>query len=757
MQDLNLTTPIPVTALRRALLTTLPLLMLCSGTVLAQTASTATEATIPDPEEVLVTATRLPRQINEIAGTVTLISAADIEREMANDIGDLTRYQPGISMETASRGGNQGFVIRGIGGNRVLTVLDGVRSADSYNAGPSSYGKDAFELDDVKAVEIIRGPASVLYGADAMGGAVLLRSKDAADYLRDGERHHLALRSAADSVNDLRKLGLTWATRGSTPAGELDTVLQITRRSFSERDIRGNAQLNPQDGETLGALLKTGWTLNPAHRLELTLDRREEEVDSRILNELGASVQESLAFDSSTRQRISLRHEWQTNAMLADSVSTQLDYQQTDGQQVSMQLRTSFAFVNPRNPASFRGTQARRDSDFGFNQDTGQFSVIVAKSLAQGAITHDVVYGLHHELTNTERPRERCDTEISTGEIRCAIPSYPMAAPEVFPNKTFPDTRTQRTGLFVQNEVRLLNQRLSLIPGVRVDRYRMTPEPDALFNGYTSVESLSGFSIGDVRENNVSLNLGAVYQLSEAVTVFAQYAEGFRPANFDEANQAFVNAGHGYVIVPNTALAAETSQGIEAGLRFQNSRYAASVTAYENRYDNFIESRMIGMRDGLSLFQDQNVGKASIHGAEASFDWHASSQLSVHNSLAWSHGEDVISGAALDSVEPLTLVSALRYAPSTRWSLEAVLTAAASHKKVSAPDRVQGDSWQTLDILGQVALAESLRLRVGIFNITDEQYARWSSIRGLAANDSANLGKAQAPGTHARLSLDLRF
>ena len=48
-----------------------------------------------------------------------------------------------------------------------------------HNAAPSSYGKDAFELDDIKAVELIRGPASVLYGADAMGGVLLLRTKDA--------------------------------------------------------------------------------------------------------------------------------------------------------------------------------------------------------------------------------------------------------------------------------------------------------------------------------------------------------------------------------------------------------------------------------------------------------------------------------------------------------------------------------------------------------------------------------------------------
>ena len=737
-------------------------LLLCPVQVLAQPAANASlpdnrADTAPRAQEVIVTATRLPRRSSEIAGTVTVLTDAEIRRQMANDLGDLTRYQPGINMETAARGGNQGFVIRGIGGNRVLTVLDGVRSADIYNAGPSSYGKDAFELDDLKAVEVIRGPASVLYGADAMGGAVLLRSKSAADYLQGTEQHYLSLRSAGDSANDLWKLGLTYATRLDTAAGALDNVLQITRREFAERDVNGDGRLNPQQGESTSALLKTALTLSPSQTLQLTLDHRDEEVDSQLLTDLSASVQQSLAFDSSTRKRISLRHEWQVGHPIADNIQTQVDYQKSDGRQVSYQLRTSFAFVNPRDPASFRGTQAHRNSDFGFNQDTTQFSLTLNKAVQLAGLQHELVYGVHAEQTDTARPRERCDTGVNSGQVSCAIPSYPMAAPEVFPNKTFPDSRTRRTGIFIQDEIRLFENRLSLIPGMRIDRYRMDPQPDAMFTSYQDTDTLNGFAIGPVAENNVAVNLGLVYQLTPALNLFAQYAEGFRPANFDEANQAFVNAGHGYVIVPNTALKAETSQSMELGLRALTNNTALSFVLYDNHYNNFIESRNIGTRDGLSLFQDQNIGKARISGAEASLDWYISPALSLRNSIAWSRGEDKVSGAALDSVDPVTLISALRYVPGNRWSAEAVFSAAASQKRVSAPDRVQGKSWQTLDILGTLTLTPKTQIQLGIFNVTDEQFARWSSIRGLAASDTRSIDNAQASGTHARLSFNLAF
>ena len=727
---------------------------LASGLSIAQPqAESAAQSPSAEPQEIIVTATLLPRLREDIAGTVSVITAADMERQMANDIGDLIRYQPGISMDTAARGGNQGFVIRGIGGNRVLTVIDGVRSADIYAAGPASYGKDAFEMDDLKAVEIIRGPASVLYGADAMGGAVILRTRDASDYLVNGESHYLSVRGGAASADDQLKGGLTYATR----LGDVDTVIQLTHREYGEREVKGPGRLNPQDGTTQSGLIKLGWQPAPAHQLSLAADFRKDDADTRLDNELSASVLESLAFDSSHRQRISLRHDWQMDALLADSITTQVHYQETLGKQRTTQILTSYAFVNPMNPPSFAGTQAFRESDFRFNQDTRSASVWLFKNIAGGNVNQHLVYGATYELTQTERPRHRCDTEISSGAISCAIPSYPMGAPEVFPNKTFPDTRTARSGLFIQNEVSLFDNRLSIIPGLRLDRYRMTPRPDALFFGHADVEELSGHQIASVDETETSFNLGVIYRLTDQWSLGAQYAEGFRPANFDEANQAFINAGHGYAIVPNPELGAETSKGYEASLRFSSDALYMTWAVYLNEYDNFIESRMLGTIDGLSLFQNENIGEARIHGTELSAEWFFAPQWSWHNALAWSRGEDRRSGMPLDSVDPLTAVSSLRFQPLDGLQLRAAVSAARAQNRVSAPDRVTGEAWQTVDLLAHIDLNDQSSLQLGIFNLFDEQYARWSSIQGLAATDTANIANAQAPGIHARAAFRYQF
>ncbi|MCY3565828.1 MAG: TonB-dependent receptor plug domain-containing protein [Gammaproteobacteria bacterium] len=148
-----------------------------AGIALALAAPASAQDTGDRIEELIVNATRLPRTIENIAGTVSLITAEQIEHEMTEDLDDLVRFQPGVSISTASRGGNEGFSIRGIGGNRVLTIVDGIRSNDIFEAGPATYGRDSIDTDNIKTVELIRGPASVLYGADAIGGAVILTSR----------------------------------------------------------------------------------------------------------------------------------------------------------------------------------------------------------------------------------------------------------------------------------------------------------------------------------------------------------------------------------------------------------------------------------------------------------------------------------------------------------------------------------------------------------------------------------------------------
>ena len=82
----------------------------------------------------------------------------------------------------------------------MLKVLDSIRSNDIYHAGSATYGRDNIDTDNIRTVDLIRGPASALYGADAIGGAVILTSREPRDYLEGNGvalnlDQHLALAS----------------------------------------------------------------------------------------------------------------------------------------------------------------------------------------------------------------------------------------------------------------------------------------------------------------------------------------------------------------------------------------------------------------------------------------------------------------------------------------------------------------------------------------------------------------------------------
>ena len=722
--------------------------------VLLSATSFAQEQSSDRVEELTISATRLPRTIENIAGTVSLISAEDIEREVGDDLDDLVRFQPGVSMNTAARGGNQGFTIRGIGGNRVLTVVDGVRGSDIYGAGPSSYGKDSFEIDNLKSVEIIRGPASVLYGADAMGGAVILTSKEARDYIEAGEDSYFSVRSSASDADEQYKLGATAAFQ----SGDIGFIAQFTKRDFDEHEVNGPGKLNPQDGESDGLLLKAFWDIAENQKLIISFESFEEENDIILETDIGRAVTRSVGHDQTKRDRIGVEYLLEQELGLFDELQILLNWQDTDGLQNTFQQRTSYSFLNPRDPRTYGGTAALRDTVFEFNQETTALNLNFRKSISSDSLTHNISYGLNLDETETKRPRDRFDTEVSSANVTRKISAYPFAPPEVFPNKAFPDTTTKRWGIYLQNEIQIADSPLTLIPGIRYDRYEMDASVDSLLDGTGQIAGY-GYAVDDVDDGSVSISIGALYDIDDTYSLFAQYAEGYRPPNFDESNQAFVNLGYQYATVPNPDLDAETSEGLEIGLRADFANAFLSFSVYQNRYDDFISSNYAGNSGNISLYQDQNIQEVEIQGAELSSYFYLNDEWRLRASVAYAHGDDKQKDVPLDTVDPLTFVTGLRYDHANgNWGGELLITAVDTKDRVSSSSVVEADSYAMVDLVGDWELGDAVTFRLGIFNLFDEEYAHWQNVQGLDPVRSAQaIANALQPGTNLRLGFNVEF
>ncbi|HBK14573.1 MAG TPA: TonB-dependent hemoglobin/transferrin/lactoferrin family receptor, partial [Erythrobacter sp.] len=235
----------------------------------------ADEAVTENDEQIVVTATRIPLQIADAPATVTVIDDEQIADELATDIKDLVRYEPGVSVRRAparfgaalgatGRARNEDFIIRGIGGNRVLIQVDGIRSPQGFSFGAQDAGRGGYtDVSLVKSVEILRGPASALYGSDGLAGAISFTTSDPVDLIEPGSRFGGFVRASYSSADE--EFTETAALAGIF--GDVSAMLSYTRRDFQELENRGEigglgssrTLPNPQDGNSNAVLGKLVW------------------------------------------------------------------------------------------------------------------------------------------------------------------------------------------------------------------------------------------------------------------------------------------------------------------------------------------------------------------------------------------------------------------------------------------------------------------------------------------------------------------
>lgn len=708
---------------------------------LAQDAAPRTPVTVLDT--VTSTATRTERTVGSVPGTVTVIESEEIDRRNVNNTRDLIRYEPGVSVSNnPTRSGRGSYVIRGVGENRVLLTIDGVRVPDApANSQPGTFSRDYVDLENLKRVEIVRGPASAIYGSDAIGGVVAYVTKDPADYLRMVNKDwYLSGKAGYDSSDR----SFTETATAAGRSGPVDALFLYTRRDGSETSNNGSISPNPQDYDVNNFLGKLAFQVTDVDRLRLTTEFTERDVQTQIRSELGAVagapgtfVTGSEGDDYTRRRRFTLDHRHDEAISFIDRATWRLSYQEVDRFEHTEQQRLVGA------------SRRLRVTDQSFSQDITSFDFQLETD-ANFGLQHRFTYGFDVDVINTTRPRDRFELNLGTGAINKFI------AGEFFPTKTFPDTQTILGGIYLQDEMAALDNRLSIIPAVRMDYYRMSPTKDDrafLINNPGGTGQVS-----EVTETAVSPKLGAVYKLTDIHSVFAQYAHGFRSPPYDDANIGFTNQVFGYQILPNPNLKPETSDGIEVGFRggFKDGS-SYQIAGFYTLYKDFIEQQSIGTSPaGLLLFQSRNLEEVEIYGAEAKGDWRITDTVSLLGAVAYARGNDKRTGLPVDSVDPVKLVAGVRYEDPKDWGVEFVGTGVGRHDRVSDPTFFKAPSYAVFDLLGHYNLNTGFSLNAGVFNIFDKKYFIAQDTVGVAATNPL-LDLFTQPGTTFAVNAVLRW
>lgn len=514
---------------------------------------------------------------------VTSIDQADLDRDQPKTVNDLFKSVPGVQGTGASaRPLGQAFNIRGIGNteqsgseSRIIVTVDGApKFFEQYRLG-SFFG----DFDLFKRVEVLRGPASsTLYGSGAIGGVVAFTTKDASDFIPEDKTTTLRFKTGLESNGAGKNIGVIFATRkgGAEYLGSLNFGTGNDRKDGSGRVLAGSAF------DSVSGLLKGTFSMGEEQTLTVALSRTDSNLDDTVVAQTGGAAVP--AFGTADLRTIddTISLTWKNPVSTSAFWDTSATLSFTDTS-VSKDNFSLGALCGPGQ------SQVLCDSDFGYKTIT--LKLENTADLSTGAWENYLTFGA--QLSK----QTRSATSISG------------------PLSFHPEGKDQKLGVYVQGEF-VWNDRLTIIPGVRVDFGDLNPSTAAIAAGAAAKTDTA-----------VSPKLAVLYKVNDNWSVFGSIARTQRMPTLDELFSS-ETAGALPARTPSLTLAKESADTIELGFTYQRTglfgaddALQVKATAFHNDLTNLIATspRVAG---GPAVPYFSNISAAEIWGAEieASYD-----------------------------------------------------------------------------------------------------------------------------------------
>lgn len=690
----------------------------------------------PVMKDVVVSASRDEQDADSLPMSIDVIDAKQMEQEQIGDIRELAARLPNVEVPrsparfslasgSTGRDQNSGFNIRGLEGNRVLMLVDGVRLPRSYSFSANAFGRDYLDLGLVQRVEILRGAVPALYGSDGMGGLVNFITVQPDDFLKDGKTLGGRVSASYDGSDNGKRVGATLAGRASPEwswliAAGVGRSNELESMGTNKAAGANRTAPNPEKDKSTSLLGRLVYTPSAVQKHVFTLEGVDKRADYDLLSARSATVTDSKSNTSMKRWRASWQGQWQQlDTALADELKLMASYQSSNSREFVTETRTP--------PLAYR------ERDVTYDEDALQLHAQAGKTLrwgssASGKFTYGVDY-LRGKVVNEQN-------------------GITPPAGESFPLKRFPDTTETSTALFAQAELHYGS--FSLTPGVRAEHYSIKPKQTGF--GGTAVSN---------SDSAISPKLGAMFQMTDAWSVYGNYAAGFRAPNAGQINAFFENPLAFYKSIPNPNLKPEKSNTFELGLRGRMNALRLDAAVFSGRYKDFIQDQVqvagqYGDRNNPATFQSVNLGRVNIHGFElkADYDWgqFAGGNWRTNAAYGYTKGTDKSTNKPVDTISPQQMVLGVRY---ERSNVGVQLNASHwSGKKASDASTAAwlSPSATVLDLSAQWRIRPGTRLNVGVYNLTDKKYWRWSDVRGLAGTTQIADAYSQ-PGRNVRVSL----
>ena len=554
--------------------------------------------------EITVTGVTGDTKLKHATAPVSIVTPQILKATAATNIIDAISHQPGVS-ELTTGGSISKPIIRGLGYNRVVVMSEGVRQE-----GQQWGDEHGVEVDgsSVYSVEILKGPASLMYGSDAMAGVVILHAQPT---LPEGEIH-ANVSTEYQTNNGLFNYNLSIA--GNQKGFVWDAHYS---------DKMAHAYKNKYDGYVPGSQFR-----ERAGRL--MLGTNQSWGHSRLIwtaYHLTPSIVEG--------ERDPETGELECNSDDVKTYSKALPFQQVKHYKLvwDNSLNLSSGYLK-----AIIGYQQNRRQEF--EESADEYGIF----LKLHTLTYDLRYVTH----------ENNGWKFSTG-----IGGMYQKSVNEGEEYLIPDSRLFDFGIYA-TATKTLGEKWTLNGGVRYDHRRL--------HGYELIEDGDlRFTDFIRRFNGLTGSVGAVCNINEHFNLRLNLARGFRTPNISELASNGVHEGSLRYEIGNQNLKAEYSLQADLGLDFNSNYVSAQLALFANRIDNYIFThRVLEVIDPDYLTYAYTQGDARLLGFEAGIDFHPIHSIHFSNTFSYVNAQQL---HASDDTKYLPFTPAPHWTSELKWEL----------------------------------------------------------------------------------------
>ena len=622
--------------------------------------------------------------------TVTL-TRDDILKRNAQNVGEALRGEPGLSVNSDGAQG-QNPVIRGMKKESVVLLVDGMRFNSAQPVGAIA---SFMSMGLADRVEVVKGPASVLYGTGALGGVI--------NVILPQARFEPGTSADTQAGYDSASNGLRGTAVGNFSQGDHALMLGASLASINDYEAPD------------GKVKRTGY-----------------DSDSYI-------GQYRYRIDAAQQLRVSLQ-------------------QHTDRDVWHPGSWKPFSHPNAAVAAAVQSTtlhapkQDRRLAEIGYNRKgSGETPLnldVRAYYQDMERIIRSRSHGLHRDITFIDtaftthgvdakadwllHPQHLVSFGLNAWELKSS-PKRTIASPPSSLNLAradpFDGGKIRATGVFVQDDMNF--GQLNVLAGLRYDRVKATAASVANSANPLGPRNTSGL---DRTDNATSGTLGLIYELNPALRPYISFSHGFRAGEMRERYEAGPR-NDGYYYVGKPQIKPETSKQIELGVKGQNEHLGYSLAAWRNTIDDYMSGQDISGTPRAALLCGPNAGacketvnipRVVMHGVEGQLRWQALPDQWLITSLSVVRGKNRQLDEPLFQMPADELSFGWEGVVAPNWQMDATLRLVRHQDRVATmfsrgtEDPTAG--FTTLDVGASWQYASGQSLRLAVKNVGDKAY-----------------------------------